>query len=519
MIPLNTPQQARELDKFAITKLGIPGSLLMESAANNLFNIFHEIYPVSEYSNVLIVCGKGNNAGDGICLGRLLVCAGYDVTLLLAYTPDLFSGDALQQYTIFKNLSLISKQAVIKFLPAKKFNFTGYDVIVDALLGSGSKLPLDSKMSKLVAEINLSSVEKFAIDAPTGVDSESGYSEDVAFKADVTVSLGNLKQGLFFSNGYVNSGAVYFAGIGIPDDIVGYGLSSVYLIEPHDVNVLLPKKRKDIHKYSAGKVLSVCGSVEYPGAGLLCSAAAFRVGAGSSVLAFPKSLQKFAHTSKNASLVVRKYDDSRLGHLRAINLNELKDDLLKSDVVLTGCGLGSNADTKDAVNKMIQENPSKKIVVDADALNSIVWKNNSKKYTNCIFTPHLGEFSKMLGLDTSEIRKNILNYGKKFSSKHNCVLVLKDYRSLIFSPTGEVFICPVGNSGLAKLGSGDVLSGMIAGIYSQIKKPLEAAICAVYLHGLAADILQETHSTLGYTSTDLVDQIPFTIKFLENSCA
>lgn len=518
MIPLYTPEQVRKLDAIAVRQLETPGLLLMENAANNLKHIFFELYPPDEFNKVAVICGKGNNGGDGFALARLLLVEGYDVLVYCLSREEELSPDAWAQFGIVKKLAGLYENLVIKkHATAKDLRLLeDREVIVDAMLGSGAKGPLTEPIAGIIKFVNNLNCERLAIDIPTGVDAESGQAE-LAFQANVTITLGGLKQGLFFSNGYAAAGEVYVAGIGIPDELLDEEEALSALLEPEDALYFFPEKKKAIHKFSAGSVLSIAGSKEYPGAALLTALAAFKVGAGASTLAFPESVAGIGHSQAEHHLIIKKYAEES-GCLHAGALEALAADIEKAGVIALGPGLGRDVKTVEAVLELIREYPDKPMVIDADALYAIDWGSKSMDITKAIVTPHLGEFSQMLGVSVSQLRSNLIGFGGTFAKMFGCVLVLKDYRTLIFSPDGRVLIAPVGNSGLAKFGSGDVLTGILAGLYAQTGDPLSAAISGVYVHGLAADLLKEKNSIYGYTATDLLNEIPGTINFLIKSC-
>ena len=520
MLPLYTPAQIRNLDKIAIEELHAPGILLMEDAANNLRNIFCELYPVNEFPDVAVICGKGNNGGDGFALARLLLTEGYSVYVLSLFKKETYSPDALTQCELLGNLKKSCPRLELRNYTAKRDlqNLVNVNVIVDAILGSGSTGPLTKPILDIVEFINELPVPVFAVDIPTGVDAENGYSE-CAINAEVTVTLGGLKQGLFFSDGYVSAGEVFEASIGIPSEILERQKTQAWLIEPEDILSMLPDKPKNINKYSAGKVFTVAGSFTYPGAGLLSSNAAFKVGAGASILAFPKSLAAIAHSQHDHQLIVNKYDDGETGYLCSHNVESLSSAIAKTDVICIGPGLGRELETIVAIRRIVKTYEEKFFVLDADALFALDWSAKRQLLPNMIVTPHTGEFAGMMNISTDSLRKNIFGYGSMFSKMFKCILVLKDYRTMIFAPDGSAYVIPAGNSGLAKFGSGDVLSGVIAGLFAQTKDALSAALCGVYIHGLAADILKERKSIYGYTASDVLETLPEAIKFIEVSCA
>ena len=519
MIPLFSPEKVRGIDDYAINLLGVPGLLLMENASINITNEIIARYTLPKYHKIGIVCGKGNNGGDGFAIARQLLIRGYAVSVFHLYLKKDLSPDARVNFDALENISKSEKGLKIYYCPtlkeAKKIETS--DVIIDAILGSGSQGNLSPSLSRLVEYLNDIKVRRVAIDIPTGLNSQTGYGETV-FNADLTVTLGGLKPGLFFSEGYRYSGEVVGAGIGITDTYIESLDADVYLIEPEDVLAALPEKAKTQNKYSAGKVLSIAGSYEYPGAGLLASLSPFYIGAGSSILAFPQSLYAVAHTEGEYQLIVKKYDDKATGVFSEPNIAELQKRINWADVLIIGPGLGINEETLSAVRQCVKNFPEVLKVIDADAINALAG-SDLKKYdlTNAVLTPHVGEFSHLTGIPVEGIRNDMITVLTEFCMKHSCHVVLKDFRTLIGNPQGEVFINTSGNEGLAKFGSGDVLSGVIAGLLAQTHDFEKASIAGVYLHGLTADILRAGKTEFGFTAMQLMHELSSTIKFLRDS--
>ena len=383
-------------------------------------------------------------------------------------------------------------------------------------LGSGFAGELREPYLSVVKSLNKISAIKCAIDVPTGLNADTGYGSDV-FKADLTITLGEFKKGLFFTNGYEFCGEVVLKEIGIGTDYFESIIPDSYLIEPEDVYDNLPKRGKSIHKYSAGKVLTIAGSYKYPGAASLTSQSVLVAGAGASILAIPDSTKKLIH--KNLlEVVVESYGSNNTKHLDRSGLNSLQQKIKWADVVAIGPGLGREEETIKAVQDFLTQQKYKFAIIDADALFALDKKFLKKvSLKNCILTPHLGEFSSMIGVKSGEIEKNILNYGRDFATSNKCILILKGAPTIIFNSKGEAFINTTGNSGMAKFGSGDVLTGIIAGLLSQNKNLEEAAISAVYLHSLAADLLLKDKPISNYLASDIMENYSSTVKFLEES--
>ena len=519
MIPLYTSQQVREADSFAINTLGIPSIVLMENAARSLYAAITESCDQKiENKNVAIVCGKGNNGGDGFALARHFIVNEFTVKIISLGAEEEFKGDALTNFRITKNIigeypsSKILIYENVKDLSA----FDDCALVIDAMLGTGSRGELAEPYKEIVAKLNQLNAFKVAVDLPTGLDLENA-SGDVVFNADITVTLSEFKTGLFYGKGYINCGKIIKGSIGIGNEYYAKQTATDYLIEPEDAYYGLPSKNLDQHKYSAGKVFIIAGSGKLPGASFLTANSVLRTGAGSSILAFPKSIKTLAQR-KLVSAVVRAYDDEGKEFLSDTNVKELDEKINWANVIAMGPGLGREEATQNAVREILRTHKTKKFVIDADAVTALGNEEFKKlSLKGKVLTPHHKEFADMIGMNLDELEKNLLVTGKNFSTENGCYVVLKGAPTIIFNPAGEAFINTVGNPGLAKFGSGDVLTGMIAGLLAQTEEIEEALISAVYIHSLAADLLLEEKTEYGYTAEDLIQEIPNAIKFILKS--
>ncbi|MDP3830793.1 MAG: NAD(P)H-hydrate dehydratase [Ignavibacteriaceae bacterium] len=515
MKKIYTTSQIRSLDKFAIDKLKFPSILLMENAVYSICEILEKHYHLSEeIKSFAIFVGKGNNGGDGITLARKLVILGHKVTLYHLYQPITFSPDARLNFELLKKLKSSFPKLLIKKISGKEDvkTFEGCDFYVDAILGSGSDGNLKDVLRSLVETLNKIECIKIAIDIPTGLNSETAYGE-VVFNADLTVSLGGLKSSLYYSDGYLKSGIIEEGSIGVPPSVY-IKESNIRLLEKVDIKSLLPIKSKGINKYTSGKTFVIAGSGDYLGAPVLVSKAAMKTGSGAVLLAIPESL-KFSIVSSFPEVVVKPYNDYHNEYLTGANVVELSNDIEHSDVVIIGPGLGRKVGTIEAVKLIISKFSDKNFVIDADALYAISLigiKNIDLRKS--ILTPHIGEFAAILKLTAAEVNKNLLKYGKEFVLKTKSVLVLKGPRTLIFNPDGDIYISPTGNDGMAKFGTGDLLSGMIGSLIAQGGTLLNSALAGVYLHGLCGDQLKEKFTSFSYTAGEIINEIPNSFKLV-----
>ncbi|MCF8261040.1 MAG: NAD(P)H-hydrate dehydratase [Melioribacteraceae bacterium] len=519
MIPLFTAEQVRRADSYAIEKLNIPGIVLMENAAISIFESLSE--NIENFENVIsagILCGKGNNGGDGFALARHLVNFGIQVKIILFGSPQELKGDALINYKIAANLSAKTGLcSIVEFSTIGDLDsLRDSEIIIDAILGTGSKGQLREPFPEVINLINDMDVFRAAIDVPTGLETDTGFGVSV-FNADLTITLAQLKRGLFVSEGYKNSGRVDLGSIGIGNEFFDELGVEDYFIEKEDIKDFLPVKKLDIHKYSAGKVLSIAGSTDYPGAGILTAKAASMSGAGASILAVPNSKMELMQR-KVISEIIISYEDNANGFLIRNSISDLEKKIEWSDCLAIGPGLGREAETKFALSQLYQNYLNKNIIIDADGFAPLT-DNQFRNYdlSNFILTPHLGEFSKLIAVDIDTIKRNILKFGKEFARSTGCVLVLKGAPTITFDSDGIAYINSVGNPGMAKFGSGDVLTGIIASFVAQGSNKIENIIAAVYVHSLGADLLAEQNTTYGVTAEGLIKYIPRAIKEINNN--
>ncbi len=518
MIPLFSSQQVRGADQFAIESLSIPGIVLMENAALSIFESI--ISSKEEFKNRIIgiVCGKGNNGGDGFALARHFLINNFDVRIICVGSDKELMGDAQTNFNIAKNLIGEYSSSKMVFYKSKR-NLSVLDdcsVIVDAMLGTGSNGELKEPYKSIVEFLNKLNAFKVAVDLPTGLDLENSSGSTV-FNADLTVTLAEYKTGLFYGKGYANAGKIAKGSIGIGESYFEKLQTNDYLIEPEDAFYGLPEKSISAHKYSAGKVLVIAGSGQYPGAACFTANAVLKSGAGSCFLAFPKSIKSVAQKKLESSVLLA-YEDEKKEFIQEKNLAELKSKINWADVVAVGPGLGREESTQKFVIDFLKSAKNKKVVIDADALYSL----NNQMYTQIdlsgkVLTPHHKEFADILGIKIDELENNLLMLGKKFATSTRSYLILKGAPTIVFNPMGEAFINSSGNPGMAKFGTGDVLTGIIAGFLAQSQDIEQAIVSAVYLHSLTADLLADKKTQYGFTSQDIIKEFPNAIRFITKS--
>ncbi len=500
----------KSADEYAIRMLKIPSLTLMENAGKRIIRILENEIPNVAQKSIFIFCGKGNNGGDGFVCARLLSEKNISVAVVLMDFPKNYSRDALQNYQrLSERVKKISFRSPFKIKEQ-------YDVILDAMFGTSFRGKLTGKYFSAAQWINKQKKSLIAaVDIPSGLNGENGTVENIAVKANFTITLSNPKIGFYCARAKEFTGKIITAEIGIPQTAIVKNFSSVYEVERNDID--LPHRPINSHKHSVGKIFILAGSKGMTGAALLCSQSAIRSGAGAVILGIPDS--QFSIVAKR-TLEVMPFglDSTKEGSIAFSALNEIGKKISWCDILLIGPGLSQNTETQELLRKIILTSP-KPIVIDADGLNALTGKLEilgKRKSKQIILTPHLGEFSRLIGIPSDAIEKNKIQIGKEFSKKCNLTLVLKGAPTFTFTKNGKVFINSTGNPGMSTAGSGDVLSGIIASLLAQGNSTERAAINGVYIHGAAGDVCAEKFGVYGMIAGDLIEKIPNVMKELSS---
>ena len=505
----------RKADEISIKDYSIPGIVLMENAAFGVINeidkeIKRETLPQTGIA--VIVCGIGNNGGDGFAVARHLKSKGWYPEVFICGDEKKIIGDASI------NLEIIRKLGV----PIILFEEKGTDIlnevlgksriVIDAILGTGFKGKLKPHFEKIVNIINNQSKYIISIDSPTGLNSDTGFAESSCIMADKTVTLGLPKIGLIINDGPNYCGELVVEGLSIPEKVYDTVGISRYLTDKRFVGNFIKSRHHNSHKGTYGRAFVVAGSKGMAGAGLLSSDAALRSGAGIVELAVPMCLLDTV-SGKVPELITKGLSEDKNGCLCSESSESIIQGAMNASVLLVGPGLGLSEGVRYTVFNAIRtyENP---IIIDADGLNGIS-ENTSillERVGETIVTPHPGEMARLMGISTKEVQQDRLNLAERFASKYKVIVVLKGFRTIIATPWGETWINPTGNPGMATAGSGDVLAGIIAGLIAQGLKAFEAAVCGTFIHGASGDRASENYGQWGMTATDIIRFIPHTIK-------
>jgi len=507
MIKVVSNSEMRYLDDHTINTIQIPGLVLMENAGlKSAIYIKHFIRTHNLSGAIHIYCGKGNNGGDGYVIARHFFDDNYDVKIFAVGDPEKLKGDAFSNYNSCKKLGI--KITEINSADQLKSSVSP-SLIIDALLGTGISGAVEGLYIDLINYINNLNVPVIAVDIPSGINGDSASVPGVAIKANATVTMALPKRAHIFYPARKHIGDLQIVRIGIPDSILNTVELKLNLVEKNDIR--LPVLAEDTHKYSSGKLFILAGSPGMTGAAYLCAAAALRTGVGLVNLGIPKSLNVVMEEKITEALTVP-LPETVKGSFSKEALAKIDERIDWADAVLIGPGMGREAETIDVIIQSIQLclKKQKSVLIDADAL--FVLSENpallKKLNSDCVLTPHHGEFLRFTDYNKEDFKSKPWEYLQKFLEDKNFVLNLKGAPSMVGSKDGQVFINPTGNQGLAKGGSGDVLSGIIAGFLCRGMDSKSAAIAGNYIHGMAADELISTKGITAMLPSDLIEILP-----------
>jgi ADP-dependent NAD(P)H-hydrate dehydratase / NAD(P)H-hydrate epimerase len=512
--------EMREIDRVTSERFGVPSITLMENAGSAVAGFVLSEYPQGE--RVGVVCGKGNNGGDGFVVARKLVESGRAVRVLLLCDSAELRGDAAVMFQKMLGTSRPQNIAPLIVREASGLDSSdaaeifAADVIVDAILGAGFRPPVSPLYAAAIGKMNAAAAPIVAVDIPSGADAdalqpqtETGSGDKA--RADAVVTFTAPRRAHVFAG--LTSGPTVIASIGSPPEAIvselGLNLSAPSYFAP-----LLAPRAREGNKGSYGHVLVIGGSLGKAGAAAMAGFSALRAGAGLSTVATPKSVLATV-AAFHPEVMTEPLAETEGGTISLRALGPGLDALLeRPSLIAIGPGISHNSETAEFVRTMVKGSDKSSVVnlvVDADALNA--FEGVADQLNGCgrtvVITPHPGEMARLTGLSISEIQANRLEVARNFAREHELIVVLKGHRSLIAAPDGTVWVNPTGNPGMATGGTGDVLTGMVAGLIAQHpQKALEATALAVYLHGLAGDLASECVGENCLVATDLVRFLP-----------
>jgi hydroxyethylthiazole kinase-like uncharacterized protein yjeF len=508
--------QMREVDRLTTERYALPGLLLMENAAMRTVEAVEKRYNCVNGKRALVICGKGNNGGDGAAIARQLYTKGCLVTVVLLGRVEDAKGDARINFDIARALA-VEEAVTFTFKEIEDreellqvFNEYSYDLYFDAMFGTGLSRPVSGLFEQAIISLDYRKHRPIiAVDIPSGLNSDSAELIGPAVRAEMTVTFTAPKIANIFAPAADYNGELVIAPIGTPPPLVFSSSSNLYLIAPVSARSWLIDSRRSsqAHKGDAGKILIIAGSRGKTGAACLAGEAAMRAGAGLVTIATAQTAQPAVAAQVIAECMSEALAETAAGSIAFEALEQAMALAKERDVVAIGPGLGSaDESTRNFARQMISQRQSP-MVIDADALNALVgWTKNLKGNSEfpLILTPHTGEMARLLDKPATEVRQNRIEIARNFATDHQVILVLKGNRTLIATPNGEVLVNPTGNAGMATGGSGDVLTGIIAGLLAQKRDDaIGATVAAVYLHGLAGDIAASRSGTRAMIASDI----------------
>jgi NAD(P)H-hydrate epimerase len=499
-----TAAEMREIDRVTTERFGVPSLTLMENAGSAVAEFAQSSYAAARTFGV--VCGKGNNGGDGLVAARKLHESGREVLVLLLADPAELRGDAATNYGRLPVKTVIAKSGEDLKSAASRSVFQ-CDVLIDAILGTGFKPPVTGLYAEAIAKINAAGAPVIAVDMPSGADADvMGEQTGAVARADAIVTFTAPRPTHIFGN--LTSGPTVIAAIGTPDEAIQSSLN-LYVITPKDIAPLIGPRPRNSNKGMYGHVLVVGGSLGKAGAAAMAGFSALRTGAGLATIATPRSVLGVV-AGYHPEVMTEPLEETDAGSISTRALAAFERVAENKTVLAIGPGISRHPETAEFVRTVVQKSETP-IVLDADGLNAFEGKTgelNGRQRT-LVLTPHPGEMARLTGLSTAAIQRDRLNVARSFAREHELILVLKGDRTIVAKADGEAWVNTTGNPGMSTGGTGDILTGMVAGMLAQNpRREFEAVLAAVYLHGLAGDIARDSMGEHSLVATDLVKTLP-----------
>jgi NAD(P)H-hydrate epimerase len=504
MTPILTADQMRRADRRATEELLIPGPTLMENAARGAFDLLTSHLGSVTGKSIALLCGPGNNGGDGLALARHALIHGARVICAsLAASPAKLSPDAAAQQ---KMLEAFGEEIIV---PWERFRRRSgeYDAIVDGMLGTGARGELRGAYAEAVRWANRRSGLKLALDIPTGIDSDSGLASGDFFRADMTATMAALKPGLLLNHGADASGEIRVVHIGAPPSL--YEDSRLELLDSERAMTGITPVESGWNKYDRGKVLVLAGSRGMTGAGAMSSEAALRSGSGLVVYAMPEAAARLLPQRIAPEIMTQFLPSDPDGAFSSDALDPIAGSLPNYSAIAVGPGLSKSAEAARMVRSLLGSSRVP-IVLDADGLNAFAGDADALRVRRCrlVITPHHGEMARLLGVDAGAIEIDPVGTARRAAERIDGVVVLKGAPTVVAVPDGRAWINAAGNPGMATGGTGDVLTGMILSFAGQTDDLIEGTLTAVFLHSLAGDLAALELTERAMTATDIIAYIP-----------
>jgi NAD(P)H-hydrate epimerase len=496
--------EMREIDRVTSERFGVPSLTLMENAGSAVADFVLERY--SSAQSFSVICGKGNNGGDGFVAARKLLSAGKNVRMLLLCEPSELRGDAAE---MFGRLSVrpIIVRSVENLKTEQAQAIFGSDVLLDAILGTGFRPPVSELYGAAISAMNASAASIVAVDIPSGAGADvMGSQTGAVARADAVVTFTAPRPAHIFGN--LTAGPTVVSPIGSPEEAIGSSLN-LNVITACEVAPLIGPRLADSNKGNFGHVLVIGGSLGKSGAAAMAGFSALRIGAGLSTVAIPRSVLATV-AGFHPELMTEPLPETEVGTISQKALEQLEELAKNKTVLAIGPGISRNADTAECVRTVVKTARTP-IVLDADGLNAFEGRTPELNGNGreLVITPHPGEMARLVRCRVEEVQRDRMNVARTFARDHDLIVVLKGHRTLVAKPSGEVWVNTTGNPGMATGGTGDILTGMVSGMIAQNPKSVfEAVIAAVHLHGLAGDVAKESMGEQGLVATDLIVALP-----------
>jgi hydroxyethylthiazole kinase-like uncharacterized protein yjeF len=519
--------EMREVDRLTTERFFIPSLTLMENAGAAVATSCARRFPSLASAQILVVCGKGNNGGDGLVAARQLLGRGAFPHVCVLAPYDQFRDDAKANL----NSLLESGLRPRCITTASEWDeFAGSvpapELLVDAILGTGLTHAAEGLIAHVIEDINhrFRGVEVLSVDLPSGLNCDSHQVSGPAIRADVTLTMTAPKICLAFPPASEQAGEVQIVSIGTPDSLVQeLGQQKLSWITKDDCSFVVRRRPSNSNKGAYGHALIIAGSVGKTGAAILAGRAALRAGAGLVTVATSASAQPIVAQS-TPELMTIPVAETRVGSIdfTAFDYGAMDQAVQGKSVIAIGPGLTLQPDTQEFARRVVSRYQIPTIV-DADAVNAFIDRADELNGHDrvLILTPHPGEFARLLHTTPQVVQADRKNFAKEFATRHQLFLVLKGYRTLIATPDGEIYVNPTGNAGMAKGGTGDALTGILAGLLSQFSNaPPERVVAAgVFLHGRAGDYARSRYGEISMLAMDLIECLPPVFSDLASSCA
>ncbi|MDO5291643.1 MAG: NAD(P)H-hydrate dehydratase [bacterium] len=481
----------KKLDDYTINKIGIPSLVLMERAALAFTNVLLE--KIESTDSIIVLTGPGNNGADGVAIARLLKLKGYQVEVYIMGETKQFSIQLKEQISIAAKLG-------VNFINNAKI--CEYTVVIDAIFGIGLGRSVGGNVAEVIECVNNCDNQVFSVDIPSGIHSGCGKVMEHAIRADYTVTFGYQKVGMLMYPGCEYAGRVSVADIGFPTIEFAKLIPTGFIYQKEDLK-LLPSRPSNSNKGSFGKVLVIAGSKNMSGACYMSAKAAYRMGAG---------LVKVLTVEENRTImqtmlpeaIISTYHSERIEN----ELSKIQEDIRWASTIVLGPGIGISASSRTLLSLILKE-AQVPTIIDADGLNLLAELGKLEEAPlneHMILTPHIKEMSRLLHIELNEVRENAIEIAQKISKEKNYTLVLKDARTLV-AGNESLYINTSGNDGMATGGSGDVLTGVIAGLLAQGMRPYQAACLGTYIHGMAGDIAAQKLGKYSLMATDIIEYL------------